>query len=102
VAVFDRSIEKFKEVLLVQDLDPLKCRDALKTLNEMIHHQETADSMIDGDLIAITSGLLKHHNEEVREQAALLISSFATHNRACPHMIEYSFKNLNYILEDQD
>jgi hypothetical protein len=57
--------------------------------------------MIDQDLIAISSGLLRHENEEVREQAALLIGSFATHNRACPHLIEYSFKNLIHILEDK-
>ena len=38
VAVFDRTIEKFKEVLLQQDLDASKCRDALKTLNELVHH----------------------------------------------------------------
>jgi HEAT repeat protein len=57
--------------------------------------------MIDADLIAITSGLLRHESEEVREQAALLIASFSTHNRACPHLLEYSFKNLNIILEDK-
>jgi hypothetical protein len=43
VAVFDRTIEKFKEVLLVENLQPEKCRDALKTLNELVHHSETAD-----------------------------------------------------------
>ena len=58
--------------------------------------------MIDSDLIAITSALMKHRNEEVREQAALLISSFAVHNRAGPHLMEYSFKNLNELLEDPD
>jgi len=102
VAVFDRTIEKFKEVLLQQELAADKCRDALKTLNELIHHQETADQMIDSDLIAITSALMKHRNEEVREQAALLIGSFSTHKRACPHLLEYTFKNLNEILEDPD
>jgi len=75
VAVFDRTIEKFKEVLLQQDLEASKCRDAIKTLNELIHHQESADQMIDSDLIAITSALMKHRNEEVREQSALLIGS---------------------------
>ena len=38
IAVFDRTIEKFKEVLLQTDLEAYKCRDALKTLNELIHH----------------------------------------------------------------
>jgi hypothetical protein len=67
VSVFDRTIQKFKEVLLQQDLEASKCRDALKTLNELIHNQETADQMIDHDLIAIVSALMKHRNEEVRE-----------------------------------
>lgn len=58
--------------------------------------------MIDSDLIAITSALMKHRNWEVREQAALLIGSFATHNRACPHLMEYTFANLKEILEDPD
>ena len=102
VAVFDRTIQKFKEVLLQQDLEASKCRDALKTLNELIHHQETADQMIENDLIAITSALMRHRDKEVREQAALLIGSFATHDRACGHLMEYSFKNLKDILEDPD
>jgi hypothetical protein len=37
-AVFDRTIEKFKEVLLQPELESIKCRDALKTLNELVHH----------------------------------------------------------------
>ena len=32
-------IPKFKEVLLVDDLESEKVRDALKTLNELVHHQ---------------------------------------------------------------
>lgn len=58
--------------------------------------------MIDCDLIAITSALMKHRFSEVREQAALLIGSFSMHKRASPHLIEYSFKNLVEILEDAD
>ena len=58
--------------------------------------------MIDNDLIAIVSALLKHRNEEVREQAAMLTGSFAIHFRACSHLMEYSFKNLKEILEDND
>jgi len=38
IAVFDRMIPKFKEVLCVEELDHSKCRDALKTLNELVHH----------------------------------------------------------------
>ena len=100
--MFDRTIQKFKEVLLQQDLEASKCRDALKTLNELIHNQETADQMIDHDLIAIVSALMKHRNEEVREQSALLIGQFSLHNRSCESMIEYSFTALKEILEDPD
>ena len=32
-------IPKFKEVLLNDELEPEKLRDALKTLNENVHHQ---------------------------------------------------------------
>lgn len=39
VAVFDRMVYKFKEVLEVRELDPQLIRDALKTLNELVHHQ---------------------------------------------------------------
>jgi len=70
-------IPKFKEVLCVEELDHSKCRDALKTLNELVHHQETMDKMIEAELLQITSLLLKHQDAEVREQAALLISAFA-------------------------
>mgnify|MGYP002631144649 FL=1 len=58
--------------------------------------------MIDTDLIAITSAMMKHRNEEVREQSALLIGSFATHGRACESLMLYSFKNLKELLEDAD
>ena len=43
MAVFDRYIAKFKETLLVEDLEFDLVRDALKTLNELVHHQETSD-----------------------------------------------------------
>ena len=58
--------------------------------------------MIDQDMVTITAALMKHRNQEVREQAALLMGSFATHSRASPHMISYTFKNLNEILEDKE
>jgi len=38
VAIFDRVVIKFREVLMVQQLDPALIRDALKTLNELVHH----------------------------------------------------------------
>jgi hypothetical protein len=57
--VFDRAVEKFREVLLVDDIELDLVRDALKTLNEMIHHVETADVMVDQGIMEIMSGLLK-------------------------------------------
>ena len=37
-AVFDRMISKFKEVLVNEELEPERLRDALKTLNEKVPH----------------------------------------------------------------
>lgn len=38
VAVFDRMVHKFREVLSLEDQDPQLICDALKTLNELCHH----------------------------------------------------------------
>ena len=46
VAVFDRFVYKFKEVLEVRELDPSLIRDALKTLNELVHHQVIGHTQI--------------------------------------------------------
>ena len=67
-------------------------------INYLCHRNFMAPSY----LLAITSALMKHRDPEVREQAALITGSFSLHQRAAPHMIEYSFKNLNDILEDSD
>jgi hypothetical protein len=37
VAVFDRMVHKFRDVLEVREVNSLS-RDALKTLNELVHH----------------------------------------------------------------
>ena len=58
-------------------LDSKLRRDALKTLNEWVSHQETKDEMIDNDIVESTSELLKDEDHEVRQQAALLIGSFS-------------------------
>jgi hypothetical protein len=60
VAIFDRMIPKFREVLIQEDLDYGRCRDALKTLNELVHQPEIMDKMIDYDLLQIAASLLKH------------------------------------------
>ncbi len=75
-------IPKFREVLIQPDLEHDKCRDALKTLNELVHQPEIMDKMIDYDLLQIAANLLKHPNAEVREQSAILLSSFALSRRA--------------------
>lgn len=51
VAIFDRMIPKFREVLILDDLEHDRCRDALKTLNELVHQPEIVDKMIDHDLL---------------------------------------------------
>ncbi|CAK69189.1 unnamed protein product (macronuclear) [Paramecium tetraurelia] len=45
-AVFDRSIPKLIEILLMANIESFKYRDALITLNEMVDHQEMKDQMI--------------------------------------------------------
>lgn len=92
-------IPKFKEVLCVEDLDPARVRDALKTLNELVHHQETADMMIEAEILQITANLLLHENGEVREQAALLLAEFA-HSHMGRQLFDFAFPNLKDLLED--
>lgn len=48
-------------------LDSKLRRDALKTLNEWVSHQETKDEMIDNDIVESTSELLKDEDHEVRQ-----------------------------------
>jgi len=100
VAVFDRMVHKFKEVLEVRELDPQLIRDALKTLNELVHHQETADQMIDAEILTITAELLKSEEAEVREQSALLLGSFAL-SAIARQFFYYAFPNMKTLLEDE-
>lgn len=99
VAIFDRMVHKFKEVLEVRELDPQLIRDALKTLNELVHHQETADQMIDAEILPITSELLKSEEPEVREQSALLLGSFAL-SAIARQFFYQAFPNMKALLED--
>jgi hypothetical protein len=92
-------LAKFQEVLLYPDLDSKKRRDALKTLNEMVCHQETLDEMIDYEILEQSSNLLNDDDWEVREQAALLISAFAYSYRA-RERFQCAFINLRNLLED--
>ena len=92
-------IPKFREVLILEDLEHERCRDALKTLNELVHQPEVLDKMIDHDLLQIAANLLKHPSEEVREQAAILLASFALSKRA-REIFGYAFPMLQELLED--
>lgn len=93
-------IPKFREVLIQEDLDFGRCRDALKTLNELVHQPEIMDKMIDYDLLQIAASLLKHQSWEVRTQAAILLSCFAISRRA-REIFGYAFPMLQELLEDQ-
>jgi HEAT repeat protein len=93
-------VHKFKEVLEVRELDPQLIRDALKTLNELVHHQETSDQMIDADILTITAELLNSEESEVREQSALLLGSFAL-SAIGRQFFGYAFPNMKTLLEDE-
>ena len=57
--------------------------------------------MIDEDILGISSQLLKHEDPEVREQAALLLSSFAISQNG-RHLFELAFSHLKDLLEGED
>ena len=66
-AVFDWQIPKFAAVLLNNDLSSSLKWDALKTLNEMVSHQETMDEMIENGIVESASALLLNDDPELRE-----------------------------------
>ena len=55
-AVFDRMISKFKDVLLNEELEPERLRDALKTLNEQVHHQVSNCPILPHSKLQLTIG----------------------------------------------
>merc|ERR1712060_876262 len=84
-----------------EELEPERLRDALKTLNEQVHHQETADMMIDQEILQIAADLLRHEDAEVREQSALLQGSFALSGIG-RQIFDFAFENLKELLEDNE
>lgn len=56
--------------------------------------------MIDHKLLEIAANLLSHNNWEVREQAAILLSSFALQKRA-REIYSFAFPKLKELLEDK-
>ena len=57
--------------------------------------------MIEAEILPITSELLKSEEYEVREQAALLIGSFAL-SAIGRQLFDYAFPNLRDLLEDEE
>jgi HEAT repeat protein len=56
--------------------------------------------MIDNEILPITAELLKREQPEVREQAALLLGSFAL-SAIGRQLFDYAFPNLRELLEDE-
>lgn len=56
--------------------------------------------MIDAEILPITSELLKSEESEVREQASLLLGSFAL-SAIGRQLFDYAFPNLKALLEDE-
>ena len=81
-AVFDRALAKYAEVLSNRELSSENKRDALIKLNQLASQKDTVDEMINYNMVVIASTLLLDEDKDVREQAALLIGSFMSHQRA--------------------
>ena len=58
------------------------------------------DNMIDYEILDIAASLLSHPEWEVREQCALLLSSFAIAKRA-REIFDVAFPKLRELLEDK-
>lgn len=65
-AVFDRSIPKLIEILLMEGIETHKYRDALITLNELASHENDKDSMISQGVIAIASAYIHCKIDDIR------------------------------------
>jgi hypothetical protein len=70
-----RSIPKLANLLVYDGLPSDKRRDALKTLNELVSHQETKATMISYNIITSAINLLADNDHEVRYEAGILIGS---------------------------
>lgn len=81
-AAFDRTLGKYAEVLSNRELSSERKRDSLIKLNQMASQKDIVDDMINYNMVVIASTLLLDEDKDVREQAALLIGSFMSHQRA--------------------
>lgn len=78
LAVFFRKIPKLAACLEFENL-PFHLRtDALHTLNELVSHQETKDTMIQIGILKSCAELLVSESPNVRKEAALLIGGMVT------------------------
>lgn len=77
LAIKERAVPKYLEVLKNPEVEATIKRDALKTLNEIVSHQETKDIMIDQGMIEAVAPLLKDSDPEVRREAVSLVGSLA-------------------------
>lgn len=57
--------------------------------------------MLDEEILHLSANLLKHEDPEVREQAALLLSSFAISKNG-RELFELAFPHIKDLLEDED
>ncbi|KAM3136015.1 hypothetical protein pb186bvf_011820 [Paramecium bursaria] len=99
-AVFDRSIPKLIEILLMPNIESFKYRDSLITLNEMVDHQEYKDQMITQGLVGIASAYLHHKDLEIRKQAVILLGCLLSLKRGREQLVDLSFEGLAKLLFD--
>ncbi|CAD8171232.1 unnamed protein product [Paramecium pentaurelia] len=99
-AVFDRSIPKLIEILLMENIEAFKYRDALITLNEMVDHQEMKDQMISQGVVGIASAYLHHKDIQIRKQAVILLGCLVSIMRGREQLCDLSFDGLSKLLFD--
>lgn len=101
-AVFDRSIPKLVEILLMEGIDTFKYRDALITLNELASNENdkgkefyyNVDSMITQGLIGIASAYIHCKVVDIRREAVLLLGSLVSTPRGLSSLDQQAFKGL--------
>eukprot|EP01017_Pseudomicrothorax_dubius_P022976 TRINITY_DN24717_c0_g1_i2.p1 TRINITY_DN24717_c0_g1~~TRINITY_DN24717_c0_g1_i2.p1 ORF type:complete len:497 (+),score=80.92 TRINITY_DN24717_c0_g1_i2:36-1526(+) len=81
LAVFDRSIPKLVEIILMPDIEEFKYRDAIRTLNELVSHQENKSNIIDSNIHSRLFSFLRHTNIDIRRETILLLGSLFTVER---------------------
>jgi hypothetical protein len=78
LAVFFRKIPKLADCLNFENLPYHLRADALHTLNELVSHQESKDTMIHLKVLSSCASLLQSESPSVRKESALLIGGLVT------------------------